>query len=91
MAKSCGYDVALVDPRPVFGAAERFPDQAIREDWPDEVLAAIGLDSRTAVVTLTHDAKLDDPAIIAALPTIAVYVIAGAYFVRGLSAGAVKG
>jgi len=74
MAKTCGYDVSLIDPRPVFGSDERFPGQPISEDWPDEALAAIGLDSRTAVVTLTHDPKLDDPAIMAALRSEVFYL-----------------
>jgi len=67
MARLAGYDALLVDPREAFGAAHRFPGEAISHDWPDEALAAHGLDARTAVVTLTHDPKLDDPAIIAAL------------------------
>ena len=67
MARACGYDVTLVDPRPAFGSPERFPDTVISDDWPDEALQAMGLDARTAVVTLTHDPKLDDPAIKAAL------------------------
>ncbi|MBF9032050.1 XdhC/CoxI family protein [Rhodobacterales bacterium HKCCE3408] len=67
MARIAGYDPILVDPRPAFAAAARFPGETIVEDWPDEALAEIGLDARTAVVTLTHDPKLDDPAIMAAL------------------------
>lgn len=74
MAKTCGYDVFLIDPRPVFGSEERFPGQEISEDWPDEALAQIGLDTRTAVVTLTHDPKLDDPAIRAALDSEVFYL-----------------
>lgn len=74
MAKSCGYDVSLIDPRPVFGSDERFPGQPISDDWPDEAMAAIGLDTRTAVVTLTHDPKLDDPAIMAALRSQVFYL-----------------
>jgi xanthine dehydrogenase accessory factor len=67
MARIAGYDVQVIDPRPAFGAAARFPDTQIAEDWPDEALDRLGLDARTAVVTLTHDPKLDDPAITAAL------------------------
>lgn len=67
MARLAGYDPVIVDPRPAFGSALRFPGERIVDDWPDEALAAIGLDARTAVVTLTHDAKLDDPAIRTAL------------------------
>lgn len=67
MARACGFDPVLVDPRPAFASPERFPDVKILDDWPDEALRVAGLDARTAVVTLTHDPKLDDPAIITAL------------------------
>jgi xanthine dehydrogenase accessory factor len=67
MARLAGYDTVLVDPRAAFGSKARFPDQEIVDDWPDEALAAQALDGRTAVVTLTHDPKLDDPAIMTAL------------------------
>ncbi len=67
MARLAGFDPTLVDPREAFGSATRFPGETIVHDWPDEALAAHGLDARTAVVTLTHDPKLDDPAIEAAL------------------------
>lgn len=74
MARAAGYDVTVVDPRPAFGSAARLPDVAISEDWPDEALAAHGLDARTCVVTLTHDPKLDDPAITAALGSEVFYL-----------------
>ena len=74
MARACGYDPVIVDPRPAFGAAARFPGERIVEDWPDGALAALGLDARTAVVTLTHDPKLDDPAIRAALASDVFYL-----------------
>lgn len=74
MARMAGYDPILVDPRPAFGSEARFEGQKIIEDWPDEALAAIGLDTRTAVVTLTHDPKLDDPAIHAALGSDVFYL-----------------
>jgi len=74
MARACGYVPILVDPRPAFASVERFPDVQIMDDWPDDALARAGLDSRTAVVTLTHDPKLDDPAIIAALQSDAFYL-----------------
>lgn len=67
MARLAGYDAVLVDPREAFGAQARFPGEVIIHDWPDEALEKHGLDERTAVVTLTHDAKLDDPAIRQAL------------------------
>jgi xanthine dehydrogenase accessory factor len=74
MARACGYDPLLVDPRPAFGSPDRFPETVISDDWPDAALQAAGLDARTAVVTLTHDAKLDDPAIKAALRTNVFYL-----------------
>jgi xanthine dehydrogenase accessory factor len=67
MARIAGYDVIVVDPREAFASEARFPGTALSHDWADEALAAFGLDSRTAVVTLTHDPKLDEPAIAAAL------------------------
>ena len=74
MARACGYDPFLIDPREAFGSAARFPGETISHDWPDEAMAAIGLDARTAVVTLTHDPKLDDPAIEAALASDVFYL-----------------
>src|SRR6056297_2734403 len=53
MARACGHDPVLVDPRPAFGAAARFPGETILDDWPDAALASVGLDARTSVVTLT--------------------------------------
>jgi xanthine dehydrogenase accessory factor len=67
MARLAGYDPVLVDPRSAFGSDARFPGETILTAWPDEALATHGLDARTAVVTLTHDPKLDDPAIRVAL------------------------
>jgi xanthine dehydrogenase accessory factor len=67
IARACGYAPVLIDPRESFGAAARFPGETILHDWPDEALASLSPDTRTAIVTLTHDPKLDDPAIIAAL------------------------
>ncbi|SFB04336.1 xanthine dehydrogenase accessory factor [Poseidonocella pacifica] len=63
MAVLAGYDVTIIDPRESFASPARFPDLTLVHDWPDEALAAHGLDTRTAVVTLTHDPKLDNPAI----------------------------
>lgn len=74
MARLAGYDPVLIDPREAFGSARRFPGEKIVHDWPDEALQAQGLDARTAVVTLTHDSKLDDPAIIAALASDVFYL-----------------
>ena len=74
MARLAGYDPTLIDPRDVFGAAERFPGEVVLSDWPDDALAALMPDARTAIVTLTHDAKLDDPAIRYALRSPAFYL-----------------
>jgi xanthine dehydrogenase accessory factor len=74
MARLCGYAPVLIDPRAAFGSAERFPGETIREDWPDEAMADLAPDARTAVVTLTHDPKLDDPALRAALASPAFYI-----------------
>ncbi|MEM8870745.1 MAG: XdhC/CoxI family protein [Pseudomonadota bacterium] len=74
MAAMAGYDTTIVDPRAAFASAERFPGQTLVDDWPDEALEVLGLDARTAVVTLTHDPKLDDPAIRSALGTDVFYL-----------------
>lgn len=74
MARLAGYEPLLIDPRPAFAAAARFPGEEIVEDWPDAALIAARPDTRTAIVTLTHDPKLDDPAILAALTSPAFYV-----------------
>jgi xanthine dehydrogenase accessory factor len=74
MARLAGYDPTLIDPRATFGAAERFPGETILDDWPDDALAALAPDARTAIITLTHDPKLDDPAIRYALRSPAFYL-----------------
>ena len=74
MARQAGYDVVVIDPRAVFSAAERFPGSDCRTAWPDEAMAELGLDTRTAVVTLTHDPKIDDPGLQAALASDAFYI-----------------
>lgn len=74
MAALAGYGVSVIDPRRSFATDARFPGLALSHDWPDEAMAALGLDSRTAVVTLTHDPKLDDPALAAALRSPAFYI-----------------
>jgi xanthine dehydrogenase accessory factor len=74
MAAIAGYDVIVVDPRRAFATAERFPGLSLRHDWPDEAMDAIKLDARSAVVTLTHDPKLDDPALDRALRSPAFYI-----------------
>lgn len=74
MAHACGYAVTLIDPRQAFASAERFPGVQISNEWPDRALTTLGPDSRTAVVTLTHDPKLDEPALIEALNSKAFYI-----------------
>lgn len=74
MARLAGFDPVLIDPREAFASASRFPDTTLVHDWPDEALAALRLDPRCAVVTLTHDAKLDDPAIETALRSDCFYL-----------------
>lgn len=74
MAHGVGYSVTVIDPRSAFATPERFPDTLLSHDWPDEALAALALDARTAVVTLSHDPKLDDPALTAALSSDAFYI-----------------
>ena len=74
MARIAGYDPAIVDPREAFASDARFPGETILTDWPDEAVAKLGLDSRTALVLLTHDPKLDDPALQAALDAGVFYI-----------------
>ena len=74
MARQTGYAVKLIDPRSAWATPERFPETDIDRRWPREALADLGLDRRTAFVTLTHDAKLDDPALQAALYSQVFYI-----------------
>jgi len=75
MANSLGYRTVVVDPRGVFGSDERFPHaSSLVREWPDDALRGLGLNRSTAVATLTHDPKLDDPALEVALPSPAFYV-----------------
>lgn len=74
MAREAGYDVHLIDPREAFGAPHRFPDLPISNDWPDEALATFGIDARTALITLSHDPKIDDPALHLGLASEAFYI-----------------
>ncbi len=74
MARIAGYDPVLIDPRAAFGSARRFPGEVILEDWPDEAIETLGLDARTALVLLTHDPKLDDPALVAGLKGACFYI-----------------
>ena len=74
MASAAGYDVQLIDPRAAFATPGRFPGIEIVNRWPQEVMDEIPLTSRTAVVTLSHDAKIDEPALKAALESEAFYI-----------------
>ncbi len=74
VAQACGYEVTLIDPRQAFASSERFPNVALKNEWPDKALLELGLDVRTAVVTLTHDPKLDEPALVQALSSEAFYI-----------------
>jgi xanthine dehydrogenase accessory factor len=74
MAKLLGYDVTIVDPRTAFATPERFPDVPLLAEWPDTALPKLGLDNWTAFVALTHDPKIDEPALEAALKSQCFYV-----------------
>lgn len=74
LAKSCGFEVIVVDPRTAFATRARFPSARLCHDWPDEALDALPLDRRTAVVVLSHDAKLDEPALMSALRSESFYI-----------------
>jgi xanthine dehydrogenase accessory factor len=74
MAKGLDLDVTIIDPRTAFATSERFPDVPVMAEWPDVVLPQLGLDRYTAMVTLTHDPKIDDPALIAALRAECFYI-----------------
>ena len=74
LARDLGHAVIVVDPRRGFLTEARFPGVELSHAWPDEALDAFGLDARSAVVTLSHDPKLDDPALHAALRSPAYYI-----------------
>jgi xanthine dehydrogenase accessory factor len=74
LARAVGYHVIVVDPRSAFATEERFGDAEIVRDWPEEALPKIGLDDRTALIVLTHDPRIDDPALILALASDSFYV-----------------
>jgi len=74
IAKLLGYDVAIVDPRTAFASPERFPDVKVIAEWPDQALPPLGIDHYTAFVALTHDPKIDDPALTYALNRDCFYV-----------------
>lgn len=76
IASMAGYAVTIIDPRGSFATEARFPDMALVDEWPDEAMEAFAPDRRSAVVTLTHDPKLDDPALDVALKSEAFYIAA---------------
>jgi xanthine dehydrogenase accessory factor len=74
IAMAAGYDVVVIDPRGAFATADRFPDIKLYTEWPDEVIPKVGLDTQTALLALTHDPKIDDPALSAALKSKVFYI-----------------
>ena len=74
MAKLVGYDVVIVDPRTAFATLERFPDVKVIAEWPDTALPPLNIDGYTAFVALTHDPKIDDPALTHALERDCFYI-----------------
>jgi xanthine dehydrogenase accessory factor len=74
IAKLLGYDVTIVDPRTAFASIERFPDVKVIAEWPDVALPPLGIDRYTAFVALTHDPKIDDPALTHALARDCFYI-----------------
>ena len=88
MAEQAGFEVHLIDPRTAFGAATRFPGINVIDDWPDKAVTALSPDASTAVVTLSHDPKIDDPALQVALASDALYV--GSLGSRKTHAGRLK-
>src|SRR5271170_435701 len=74
MGKLLNYDVTIVDPRTAFASAERFPDVKVVAEWPDKALPPLNVDRYTAFVALTHDPKIDDPALLYALARDCFYI-----------------
>jgi xanthine dehydrogenase accessory factor len=74
IAALLGYDVTIVDPRTAFASVERFPGVTVIADWPDAALPPLGIDRYTAFVALTHDPKIDDPALLHALERDCFYI-----------------
>ena len=74
VARLLGYDVTIVDPRTAFASPDRFPDVKVIAQWPDEALPPLGVDRYTAFIALTHDPKIDDPALLHALARECFYI-----------------
>jgi xanthine dehydrogenase accessory factor len=74
MARMLGYDVTIVDPRTAFASIERFPEVKVIAEWPDAALPPLNIDRYTAFVALTHDPKIDDPALLHALQRDCFYI-----------------
>jgi xanthine dehydrogenase accessory factor len=74
LAATLGYAITVIDPRRAFATEERFPNVTVSTAWPDEAMQGFAPDARSAIVTLTHDPKLDDPALDAALRSTAFYI-----------------
>jgi xanthine dehydrogenase accessory factor len=74
LGQMLGYDVTIVDPRTAFASIERFPDVKVLAEWPDTALPPLGIDRYTAIVALTHDPKIDDPALLHALSRDCFYI-----------------
>jgi xanthine dehydrogenase accessory factor len=74
MARSLGYDVTVVDPRTAFASPERFPDVRVVAEWPDVALPPLNVDHYTAFVAVTHDPKIDDPALLHAFERDCFYI-----------------
>lgn len=74
IAQAAGYDISVIDPRGAFATGARFPNVTLYDEWPQDVLPKIGLDARTGFMALTHDPKIDDPALELALKSDVFYI-----------------
>ena len=74
LAQTVGYDITVIDPRRAYVSAERFPGVSLIDHWPDDAITELAPDHRTAIATLTHDPKIDDPALHVALKSSVFYI-----------------
>jgi xanthine dehydrogenase accessory factor len=74
IAQAAGYDISVIDPRGAFATGARFPTVKVHDEWPQDVLPKLNLDARTAFMALTHDPKIDDPALELALKSEVFYI-----------------